>query len=35
MFTVVGDTGAYTAARGTMVSTARRRSTRFVFTFPG
>jgi hypothetical protein len=32
---VVGGSGAYTAARGTMVVTERRRSTRFVFTFAG
>jgi hypothetical protein len=30
---VVGGSGAYTAARGTMVTTERRRSTRYVFTF--
>ena len=34
-FAVVGGTGAYIAARGTMVTTERRRSTRFVFTFAG
>ena len=34
-FAVVGGTGAYTAARGTMVSTDTRRRTRFVFTFAG
>lgn len=34
-FAVVGGSGAYTAARGTMVTTERRRSTRFVFTFAG
>jgi hypothetical protein len=32
---VVGGSGAYTAARGTMVATERRRSTRFEFTFAG
>jgi hypothetical protein len=32
---VVGGTGAYTAARGTLVTTDRRRSTRYVFTFAG
>jgi hypothetical protein len=34
-FAVVGGSGAYTAARGTMVTTERRRSTAFVFTFAG
>jgi hypothetical protein len=34
-FAVVGGTGAYTAARGTMVSTETRRRTRFRFTFAG
>lgn len=34
-FAVVGGSGAYTAARGTMVTTETRRSTRFVFTFAG
>jgi hypothetical protein len=34
-FAVVGGSGAYTAARGTMVSTETRRRTRFVFTFAG
>jgi hypothetical protein len=34
-FAVAGGTGAYTAARGTMVSTDTRRRTRFVFTFAG
>jgi hypothetical protein len=34
-FAVVGGTGAYTAARGTMLSTDTRRRTRFVFTFAG
>jgi hypothetical protein len=34
-FAVVGGSGAYTAARGTMVSTEMRRRTRFVFTFAG
>jgi hypothetical protein len=32
---VVGGSGAYTEARGTMVTTERRRSTRYVFTFAG
>jgi hypothetical protein len=32
---VVGGSGAYTAARGTLVTTERRRSTRFLFTFAG
>jgi hypothetical protein len=32
---IVGGAGAYTAARGTMVVTERRRSTRFVFNFAG
>jgi hypothetical protein len=32
-FAVVGGSGAYTAARGTMVTRETRRSTRFVFTF--
>lgn len=32
-FAVVGGSGAYTAARGTMITTETRRSTRFVFTF--
>ena len=30
---VVGGSGAYTAARGTLVTTDTRRSTRYVFTF--
>jgi Dirigent-like protein len=34
-FAVVGGSGAYTAARGTMVSRETRRRTRFVFTFAG
>jgi hypothetical protein len=34
-FAVVGGTGAYTAAQGTMVTTETRRRTRFVFTFAG
>jgi hypothetical protein len=34
-FAVVGGSGAYTAARGTMVSTEMRRRTRFAFTFAG
>ena len=34
-FAVVGGSGAYTAARGTMVTTEMRRRTRFVFTFAG
>jgi hypothetical protein len=34
-FAVVGGSGAYTAARGTMVSTETRGRTRFVFTFAG
>ena len=34
-FAVVGGSGAYTAARGTMVITERRRSARYVFTFAG
>jgi hypothetical protein len=34
-FAVVGGSGAYTAARGTMVSTETPRRTRFVFTFAG
>jgi hypothetical protein len=32
-FAVVGGSGAYTAARGTMVTMETRRRTRFVFTF--
>jgi hypothetical protein len=32
---VVGGSGAYTAARGAVVVTERRRSTRFEFTFAG
>jgi hypothetical protein len=32
---VVGGSGAYTAARGTVVVTERRRSTRVEFTFAG
>jgi hypothetical protein len=32
---VVGGSGAYTAARGTMVTTETRRRVRFVFTFAG
>jgi Dirigent-like protein len=32
---VVGGTGAYTGARGTLVTTDMRRSTRYVFTFVG
>jgi Dirigent-like protein len=34
-FAVVGGSGAYTAARGTMVSRETRRRTRFTFTFAG
>jgi hypothetical protein len=34
-FAVVGGSGAYTAARGTMVTTETRRRTRFLFTFAG
>jgi Dirigent-like protein len=34
-FAVVGGSGAYTAARGTMVTTETRSRTRFVFTFAG
>jgi hypothetical protein len=34
-FAVVGGSGAYTAARGTMVTTESRKRTRFVFTFAG
>jgi hypothetical protein len=34
-FAVVGGSGAYTAARGTMVSREMPRRTRFVFTFAG
>jgi hypothetical protein len=34
-FAVVGGTGAYTAARGTMVTRETRRRTRFLFTFAG
>jgi hypothetical protein len=34
-FAVVGGTGAYTTARGTMVTRETRRSTRFMFTFAG
>jgi hypothetical protein len=34
-FAVVGGSGAYTAARGTMVTRETRRRTRFVFTFAG
>jgi hypothetical protein len=34
-FAVVGGSGAYIAARGTMVSTETRRRTRFAFTFAG
>ena len=34
-FAVVGGSGAYTAARGTMVTTETGRSTRFVFSFAG
>ena len=34
-FAVVGGSGAYTAARGTMVTTETRRRTRFAFTFAG
>jgi hypothetical protein len=34
-FAVVGGSGAYTAARGTMVTREKRRRTRFVFTFAG
>jgi hypothetical protein len=32
---VVGGSGAYTGARGTLVTTERRRSTGFLFTFAG
>jgi Dirigent-like protein len=32
---VVGGSGAYTGARGTLVTTDTRRSTRYVFTFVG
>lgn len=32
---IVGGSGAYTGARGTLVTTERRRSTRFLFTFAG
>jgi hypothetical protein len=32
---IVGGSGAYTGARGTLVTTERRRSTRFLFTFIG
>ena len=32
---IVGGSGAYTGARGTLVTTETRRSTRFVFTFAG
>jgi hypothetical protein len=34
-FAVVGGSGAYTGARGTMLTRERRKSTRFVFTFIG
>jgi hypothetical protein len=34
-FAVVGGSGAYTAARGTMVTTESRRSARYHFTFAG
>ena len=34
-FAVVGGSGAYTAARGTMVTRETRRRIRFVFTFAG
>jgi hypothetical protein len=34
-FAVVGGLGAYTAARGMVVSTEMRRRTRFLFTFAG
>jgi hypothetical protein len=34
-FAVVGGSGAYAAARGTMVTTETRTRTRFVFTFAG
>jgi hypothetical protein len=34
-FAVVGGSGDYTAARGTMVTAETRKSTRFVFTFVG
>jgi hypothetical protein len=34
-FAVVGGSGAYTAARGTLVITERRRSARYHFTFAG
>jgi hypothetical protein len=34
-FAVVGGSGVYTAARGTMVTRETRRRTRFVFTFAG
>jgi hypothetical protein len=32
---IVGGSGAYTGARGTLVTTETRRSTRFRFTFAG
>jgi hypothetical protein len=32
---IVGGSGAYNGARGTLVTTERRRSTRFLFTFIG
>jgi hypothetical protein len=32
---VVGGSGAYTGARGTLVTTDARRSTRYVFAFVG
>jgi hypothetical protein len=32
---IVGGSGAYTGARGTLVTTERRRSTQFLFTFAG
>jgi hypothetical protein len=32
---IVGGSGAYNGARGTLVTTERRRSTRFLFTFMG
>jgi purine nucleoside phosphorylase len=34
-FAVVGGSGAYTAARGTLVTTETQKRTRFVFTFAG
>jgi len=32
---IAGGSGAYTGARGTLVTTEKRRSTRFLFTFAG